>query len=468
MTLEEVAARKKIEFQLKLSALEKEFKEWCDISEKDNLFEKHNSQIRSVRAHLEPWNRDIRIKLENYENRETDVFLKNCKNAVSLTLSAHRIWDYFRQKFIQRKNESFRRYLRTADEFAWACYKPIQLETKSELKEPPLVFFNGGTSPFTVPREHAFQTELVDGKDLSAEISNREIPKLPISVIGIPWDQINHLAEASVIGHEVGHIVENDFKMTEDLKRLLAEALSEAQADDSRKVAWNSWLSEIFDDLYGCLSVGAAYAGTLLDYLIDEKFTIENQERKPAEWTAYPTDFLRMKFIFKVLEKMRFKDETKNYSEIYSVYSSKMPHEFEKDIDFVADKLLFGKLECLNDKAITNVFNFTPEQQKQVKTTAKRILENTPAQENEPALEVDLKTTDIRVLIAANRLSYEESPQQHAENKYDEVILDWSEENIIEKGVRSGVILSNSDIKLAHYKKIGEESIQQIITEMFD
>ena len=462
MTLDAVANRKKIEFIQKLKALEEEFSEWCEMSKEGKPFEKHNTQIRSIQAHLEPWKKLITQKLESDEQKETDKFLKTCKNAESLILSEHRIWDYFRKKFIQRKNESFNRYLKVADEFAWICYQPIQLAANIELKEPPLVFFNGGMSPFSVSRERTFQTELVDGEDLSAKISNKEIIKLPISVVGIPWDQINHLAEASVIGHEVGHIVENDFKLTNDLERLFDEALNEAKADKSRKEAWHSWRSEIFADFYGCLSVGAAFAGTMFDYLVDEKQKIEIQIRESGNWTAYPTNILRMKIIFKILENMGFKDEIKNYAEIYASYSSNMPKDFEADIDFIAQKLLHGNFISLNNKAITEIFNFTADQQEQVVNATKNIKKNKLTET------VDLNEFDIRVILAATRFSFEESPKQHIDNNYDDVIINWIENNILKEGVRFSLITSSPEDKLKQYGKVGEESITQRIDEYFN
>jgi hypothetical protein len=280
-------------------------------------------------------------------------------------------------------------------------------------------------------------------------------------VVGIPWDQINHLAEAAVIGHEVGHIVESDFKMTEDLERLLEEALSQAKTDNARREAWNSWLSEIFADLYGCLAAGPAYAGTLLDYLANEKFSVENQQRHPADWTAYPTDLLRLKIIFRILSEMGFENEIKDYAGIYASYSSKMSG-FEKDIDFIAAKLLEGKFESLNDKPITEVFNFTRGQQKETEDTARKI------RQNSSKLKVELTTRDIRVLFAANRRSYEQAPRQHIENDYDEIVLSWAEKKIIEKGVRFGYVSSKSEDKIARYQEIGAQSVARIIGEIFD
>ncbi len=461
MTIDDVAARKKIEFKQKLNALEEEFTEWCDISIENKPFEKHNTQIRAIQTHLKTWNESIKFKLKEYDDIETEKFLENCKNAENLILSEHRIWDYFRDKFIQRKNESFHKYLKVADEFAWACYEPILKETKLELKEPPLVYFNGGKSPFAVSRKRMFQIELVDEEDISSKISDYEIDRLPISVIGIPWDQINHLPEASVIGHEVGHIVQNDFKLTKDLERIFENALNDANANNSRKEAWDSWMAEIFGDFYGCLAVGPAFAGTLLDFLVDEKSIIEKQNRKASNWEAYPTDILRMKIIVKILTKMGFQTEVSDYAEIYSTYKSNMPKEFESDIDFIVGNLLTEKFEKLNNKSLPDVFTFTTDQQIDVVNTNYKLSQNTPM------LNVILDSSDIRVLFATNRYSFEKSPQQHIDNNYDDVVVNWINTKVIERGERSGYVSTNFDEKLKKYEEISKGSIAELIDKHF-
>jgi hypothetical protein len=64
----------------------------------------------------------------------------------------------------------FQDYLYAADELAWACYEPAQRKVVPEhvpteqVKEPPLVFFNGGASPFVSSREQSYEAEAVPPK----------------------------------------------------------------------------------------------------------------------------------------------------------------------------------------------------------------------------------------------------------------------------------------------------------------
>src|SRR5688572_20888693 len=162
MMIEELAGRKKQELEQKLKALEDELDSWCKRSEEKGTFEKHHTQIRAVRAQMQGWNNQVQEKLEEYTaEQDADAFLSKCPNADRLILSQHRIWEYFRGKFIQREEPLFTPYLAAADEFAWVCYKPIQQLVYPEAenaarREPPLVFFNGGASPFSISRDRSF------------------------------------------------------------------------------------------------------------------------------------------------------------------------------------------------------------------------------------------------------------------------------------------------------------------------
>src|SRR5829696_1603900 len=296
--IERQVARKMIELELKLASLAEELQSWCDRSAKDKIFEKHNTQIRALQAHLNGWRASIKKRLEKYNNQAPDLYLTNCANAEKIILSEHRIWDYFRSRLIQREEDSFLPYLRAADEFAWHCYQPI-LEIvypdviSSPAKQPPLVFFNGGISPFSLSRGKSFQPEQVAGEVLNIN-PDEYITKLPIPVVGVPWNQVSHLPAVLVLGHEVGHIVEDDFGLETELKLMLKNALEQRKADETRTKAWNEWLGEIFADLYGCLAAGPAFAGALIDFIAKGKQTICSEAKIAPDWGRYPTDFLRV------------------------------------------------------------------------------------------------------------------------------------------------------------------------------
>lgn len=458
-----VANRKRIELEQKVTALENELKNWFEKSEAGGRFEKHHTQIRAVHALLQPWHEEVREKLNQYNAQEdADVFLGKCANAEKLILSEHRIWDFFRGKFIQRDEDTFNLFLKVADEFAWACYKPVQEcvypdATNARRKEPPLVFFNGGASPFSLSRDRSFQPETVAGETI--DLDSETVGKLPIPVVGVPWHQINYLPEALVIGHEVGHIVEDDFGLTGELKKHLDEALDKANATTERRAAWHSWLGEIFADLYGCLAGGAAFAGTLIDFLIKETESI-SEEEKTGNWGRYPTDYLRVKIVLRAMDVLKFTDETENYKTLWESYVSKMPDAFSDDIEFIVPALLEGKHQTLRNQSISKVFNFSKNQQAAVERTV-AALEKTNAINY-----VEMPTRDVRVLLAALRTAFEKSPDRYVSDNYGQTVLEHIAAKVLQPGTRSGETkLSGKQLenKEKAYKQAGDELLKAFL-----
>ena len=131
--------------------------------------------------------------------------------------------EYFRGKLGQRCDPILRPYLQYADELAWACYSPIQEmvfpDAKNpSMKEPPLVYLNGGISPFALARVDRFTAEEVAGEPLD-ESWEAVTRRLPVPVIGIPWYQIERIFDALAIVHEVGTLLRAIFTSTEKLRR---------------------------------------------------------------------------------------------------------------------------------------------------------------------------------------------------------------------------------------------------------
>ena len=462
--IERQVARKKIELELKLASLDEELKSWCDRSDKDKIFEKHNTQIRALQAHLNGWHASIKKRLEKYNKQAPDLYLTNCANAEKIILSEHRIWDYFRSKLIQREEDSFLPYLRAADEFAWSCYQPILKivypdVVSSPAKQPPLVFFNGGFSPFSLSRGKSFQPEQVAGEVLN--VTEEYITKLPIPVVGVPWDQVSHLPAVLVVGHEVGHIIEDDFGLEAELKLMLKNALEQRKADETRTRAWNEWLGEIFADLYGCLAAGPAFGGALIDFIAKGKQTICSEAKIAPDWGRYPTDFLRVRIILQALELMGF-DKTPaavEYRELWDLYSSGMDPAYTDDVPVIVTALLEGKHTVLGNKSIMEVFSFSEDQQNAVDDHVKEF--------SKTALDtkVAILSKDIRVLFAALRRAFETDPDKYKKSKYGEAVLTHIAEKVIQKGVRSNEVkLEGPELnkKLKVYESGGADLVESL------
>ncbi|PYS84203.1 MAG: hypothetical protein DMF67_05910 [Acidobacteria bacterium] len=463
---EQLAYRKRRELWRKLNALGCELDSWLARSEPNGPFEKHHTQIRAVRTHLGQWSQTVRSLVKKNLRGDTDAFLASIYNAERLILSEHRIWEFFRGKLVQRDEEGFRRYLAIADEFAWACYSPIQAHVYADraspsCKEPPLVFFNGGTSPFSSSRGKDFKPEEV--RIAGEDLSGRDIElasKLPIPVVGLPWHQIAHLPEALVIGHEVGHLVEDDFGLTDGLQSLLLEGLAEAKAE-TRQGAWVKWLGEIFADIYGCLSAGPAFVGALMDFLARDYAEISFERKTEKDWSPYPTTYLRGLILLNVLEEMGFPDKVAGYRSLWDNFKSKMPREFSDDVPFIVRKLLNGNLikstaPGVPAASVKEIFCFSRAQQDVVDRAVKL------------GTKMAVAGSDIRVLFATARAAYEADPKTYIRENYGAKILTHIEKNVIRRGIRRKELpltFQQIEEKLRGYEESARSMVDEVLRE---
>jgi len=445
---EQLAYRKRREICRKLATLEKELDSWLARSQAGQPFEKHHTQVRAIRAHLSEWHRTVRSLIREDLRSSAEEFLNSVFNAERLIQSEHRIWEYFRSKFIQRHEASFRQYLRVADEFAWSCYWPIQQTVypdprAASRKEPPLVFFNGGTSPFSLSRGKAFVPEVVIGESLDdSEIE--AIRKLPISIVGIPWNQISHLPDAVVIGHEIGHVVEDDFGLTEAIERSLARALKDSGAiGTERETAWQSWIGETFADVYGCLATGPAFVGGLIDFLAREYSEISNERKSKEEWGDYPTTYLRGKLILETLKQIGFTKEAIPYEELWSKFKSKMDVQYEEDVKAIVTHLLNDEIVKTSgsvepDNSITEIFKYTEVERAEEVGVAAALDQS-----------MDPGVTDPRVLIASLRRAFEAAPREFFKKDFMGKMLNHFNTSVIKEGLvrNSEILLSEEDIQ---------------------
>src|SRR5262245_3828768 len=146
----------KWDLEQRLIALRQELHHWMQLSMKKsdkNPFLTHNSQIRSFAGLILCLYREIRRTLQ-----QPDFDAADAREMNKSVLALFRIWEFLRNKLAQRLDERLERYLQLADEFAWICYEPVHAKG---YKQPPLVFLNGGFSPFMVSRNEAFQAEVV-------------------------------------------------------------------------------------------------------------------------------------------------------------------------------------------------------------------------------------------------------------------------------------------------------------------
>jgi hypothetical protein len=405
----DLASRKRIEIERKLAALENELTQWRKLSEANGPLEKHHTQIGRLATILGGLQAQIRKKLPPPPPRPSaaptpDLALADCRALERMILEVHRIWEFFRSKLVLRDAALFRDYLLVADELAWACYEPaLKRATSNPSREPPLVFFNGGSSPFAMSRRSAFDAEAVPGEVFCTPEFKRALSALPIPVIGIPWFQAEFLPELVVVAHEVGHAVEDDLGLTTTLRKALDAAMASRGVPAARQPAWRAWLGEMFADLWGTLAVGPAFTGALIDFLARDPGVVTREQRAAPSWGAYPTDALRVLFSATVLEtidKTDFAAEAASLRASWTkVYASHAMRSYEDDLPVVAEALLAGPYPELGGVRLDAVLSFSRAQHKDAGTAAEQALRKQP-----------IGARDARALVAAARLAFEREP----------------------------------------------------------
>jgi hypothetical protein len=241
----------------RLLALAREMRHWKAVSRRNAppRFWTHHSQIRAFALIVHNLSGAI------YRNTHRKGFTAADARANARdVLALYRIWEFFRAKVAQRLDDRYAASLQLADEFAWACYRPA---AAALYKEPPLVFLNGGQSPFILPRNRQYEAEFVPNELIHGEEYSEAMARLPFPVIGVPWYQVTMAWELPVIAHEVGHSIEGDLRLQKELRNRIDAAVP----DPARRARWKGWCSEIFADFYGCRGVGPAFTSNLSDFL---------------------------------------------------------------------------------------------------------------------------------------------------------------------------------------------------------
>ncbi len=409
--------RKLVELERKLSSIDLEFRHWMDETSAEGPLPKHNSQVRRITRQLGAFTESLGTWLQELK-QDRDRLLRESRSVESMILDVHRIWEFFRSKLAQRYVEWFRDFLVAADEYAWASYDAARAAVDpmvvpaERIKEPPLVFLNGGWSPFAMSRGVRYEAEWVPDEDITAQQFRQILQDLPLPVIGMPWYQIRHVPDAVAIGHEVGHSVEDDFGLTPHLGALLEAAMEDHSTPGERKKAWQAWRGELFADMYGILAAGPAFVSGLMDFLALSPKDIMSARQAAPGWLEHPPDALRVIFNLRALDLIGFPDQA---AALRTAWTVRYPHhamdDFDQDIEAVVRAFLKGPYPAFGGSALTDVISFGGAEWEQAKSV-KRALRQGLA----PA-------ASIRPIVAGTRLAFEENPTAFVEKEADQIVL---------------------------------------------
>jgi hypothetical protein len=369
----DMATRKREELKSKLQALPNELKRWMELSEKNQPFEKHNSQLRKLALQVEGLHSAIAEDLQNLAENGGNL-LREARKLETRMLAVHSLWDYFRSKFVLRVQEPFAGFLKAADAFAWACYEPLQkarMEAGGEdLREPPLVAMQNLWSPSALPRDHAYNVARAPGGWMDTKPFVDVIESLPVPILGLPWFHLDHLPHVVLLAHEVGHVVEHDFGLEDNVEAVVRSTPLTAE---KWREAWISWRKEVFADWFGCYAAGPAFVWALTEVLASGWASIVN-EKKQDPWGGYPTTTLRVHFNTAALRLLEWTEAADDIdAEWTATYASHQMGHFERDAASIGkvlkeskllpDTLLYNRVRPQENRAV-EILSFSPNIEK--------------------------------------------------------------------------------------------------------
>jgi hypothetical protein len=405
-----LAERKVLELEKKLAGIGAELDEWLADASIGKPLRKHRTQIRRLTDQLRGMAEDIGERIATVAIDDDEV-LTACRQLQREMLEVHRLWDHYRSKLNLRYLEWFSGYLSTADEFAWACYEPVQEAAGTNgavsLRGGPLVFLSGEFSPFTDVRGNRIEVPRVDTSD--SEQFHEALAALPIPLIGVPWYQVAYLPDAVLIAHEVGHDVEKDFALSRTIQEHAKPVLRELDAP--ALFAWSTWLREFWADIFGVLAAGPAYVSAAVDLLVTNPAELAADAAAPLEFGAHPPSAFRVHAMTHTLKRAGFEDEARQWQP----WNEAFPSDGDAGLALakkLVDQLLEGTFPQLDGRTLDGILSFSSAQHDAAVEAGNYSLANMSPQ-----------SPDIRCLVAGARLAFDKDPKRFAKPGPQELIV---------------------------------------------
>ncbi len=416
------------------AALRAEFRRWRELTSPEQPLEVHHSQVKRLTHRLEGLLDAVQSTISKPAEAPASSRVQHVREAVSGILSVRRIWEYFRGKLGQREQPRLAARLGVADDLAWSCYEPLQRAAKRtasnaavDIKEPPLVYFNGGASPFAVARHRAFQPDDVD-QEWENPLFGPILEDLPVPVLGLPWSLADRLPALMCLTHEVGHVAEEDFKLSDAVKRVIQDCVRD-DPDSSRAAVWRAWRRELFADVFGAIAGGPSFTFALATYLLDDSARLRGETRSRDFPTDYPTAHLRMVMCRAVLRSLGH-----DASALESAWPLDLDRGHGLDDEWVTDavtiarQLLDTKHAQLDNLSLHDLVAYTAFDHGAALGIGRLLREG-----KDPAP----LATDVRQIVGAATLLYATDPATYSAHELDALLVERSRA-ARDPGARSG------------------------------
>ncbi|MEV4140464.1 hypothetical protein AB0J72_50910 [Dactylosporangium sp. NPDC049742] len=222
-----------------------------------------------------------------------------CRRFEGRAALVRRLWSWYATKFDQRDDPAHRRALAAADEVAWSVHAGLVRGALAHgLPVPPspapLPFLDPVQAPEATPRDAPPAALRPDSADdlLAVLLARLPVPTvaLPAGAAWAPWTLV-------LLGHEVGHHLEHDLLPGGALRERVRTAVGAAGGDDA--ASWGGWSHELFADLAGLVTMGAASAAALLPFELGGGPSMLDRGRGP-----YPAPLVRLTVLSTLADRL--------------------------------------------------------------------------------------------------------------------------------------------------------------------
>jgi len=270
------------------------------------------------------------------------------------------LWRIFRQMFNQRKDETVGAAVDAADLIAADCYlfcmnraRNWGLIQENQFREPPLTYLEAQVSPVTANRGNAVET-------LGFPVRRYRDMRLPIPIVLQPYQNAFSIWTACLLHHEVGHNIDQDLNVSEELKFFVLSDLTAAIVPDARQRFWLNRTSEILADVFGIILGGSGFAFALCNWLL--VLAPASRFNEILLKDPHPPLFIRIKLIIEMLKLFNVKLMQDAAAELENVWNSMTkPNEMNDyfaDCQVIAKTFLDQKLDALGGR---NIREFNPQ-----------------------------------------------------------------------------------------------------------
>jgi hypothetical protein len=409
----------------RVRSLQADMKRWMERASATGDLRQHNSQLTRLHDRLDSAlmvavaGRPIDLEVHPPFDGEMDE-VPDYRRCVG---SVHMLWEFFRDKLAQREMDAFAAHLGVGDDLAWACYEPFLTAATlahpenfaaAAVKEPPLVFFSTDRTPFAQARTKTLHPAGLDAKDL--EDFATELQRLPVPVIGMPWDVANRMPETTLIGHEVGHVIAEDLGLAAEAREAvqgadLADDPSGTSADGSRKGVWLAWSDEVFADVIGALTTGTAFVEGLTAEMAGGRDEIRLMPIDTGRPGKYPTPVLRVALCDEVLAAIGVSPPT-GWWDTYGKQIVGNSRDFADDVPVIATALLGRQWDAIGGKRLTDILPWDAQHE----ADARKVAAKTLLREAVPV------AFDVRRWVAAAMHAYRADPDTYTDLDLDDAL----------------------------------------------